>query len=271
MWDRIKQFFVPPVFEGDEELQRIARLLNVILWAELGIVLASVPLLFVTGATLGALLTIGGLLGLVSKVSWLRGAVNNDRCIECARCARACPTGAIDAAQHYASDPSECIMCLECVPACASASQAFRGHLKPAGRIRLGRVDALTGADESHAVLVELAHKLGEVREGTGEPVQLDHHDHVEILLADPAHHQVQRHAARLGAGHDVGELGGHGPPALLGVGAEFLLLGLDRLVVGRDAVVEGCSHRVRHMFRVPHVKENLIKIFSSAGRQSGR
>jgi MauM/NapG family ferredoxin protein len=74
---------------------------------------------------------LGALLGLVSKISWLRRALS-DRCIECARCARACPTGTIDAEQHYASDPSECIMCLECAPVCAKEGQQFRGHLKPA-------------------------------------------------------------------------------------------------------------------------------------------
>jgi MauM/NapG family ferredoxin protein len=74
---------------------------------------------------------LGALLGLVSKMAWLRRAVS-EGCVECARCARACPTGTIDPARHYASDPSECIMCLECVPSCAKAGQEFRGHLAPA-------------------------------------------------------------------------------------------------------------------------------------------
>ncbi len=74
---------------------------------------------------------LGALLGLVSKVAWLRRTTSS-LCVECARCARACPTGTIDAARHYASDPSECIMCLECVPNCAKAGQQFRGHLTPA-------------------------------------------------------------------------------------------------------------------------------------------
>ncbi|MCX7668869.1 MAG: 4Fe-4S binding protein, partial [Anaerolineae bacterium] len=76
---------------------------------------------------------LGALLGLVGKVAWLRRAVN-DRCVACGRCARACPTGTIDPAQDYASDPSECIMCLECAPACPQSAQEFRGHFKPAAR-----------------------------------------------------------------------------------------------------------------------------------------
>jgi MauM/NapG family ferredoxin protein len=97
-------------------------------------------LLFVTVLALNAkrarfwcryLCPLGALLGLVSKVAWLR-RITNDRCVECARCAPACPTGTIDAAQHYDSDPSECIMCLECAPACNKEGQQFRGHLAPA-------------------------------------------------------------------------------------------------------------------------------------------
>lgn len=74
---------------------------------------------------------LGALLGLDSKVSWLRRSVN-DTCIACSRCARTCPTGTIDPEKNYTSDPSECIMCLDCAPVCAWDSQAFRGHLKPA-------------------------------------------------------------------------------------------------------------------------------------------
>jgi MauM/NapG family ferredoxin protein len=71
---------------------------------------------------------LGALLGLTSKVSLLQRTVGTT-CIECQRCARACPTGTIDAAYHFASDPAECIMCLKCVPVCAKAGRHFAWRL----------------------------------------------------------------------------------------------------------------------------------------------
>jgi MauM/NapG family ferredoxin protein len=70
---------------------------------------------------------LGALLGLVSKVAWLRRTVG-DTCIDCQRCARACPTGTIDPTRHFESDPAECIMCLECAPTCPRAGQQFVGR-----------------------------------------------------------------------------------------------------------------------------------------------
>jgi polyferredoxin len=74
---------------------------------------------------------LGALLGLVSRFAWLRREVG-DVCTECQRCARACPTGTIDPARQFASDPAECTVCLDCVPVCAKAGQHFTRHVRPA-------------------------------------------------------------------------------------------------------------------------------------------
>lgn len=76
---------------------------------------------------------LGALLGLVSKVSFLRHHADADACVACGKCARACPTGTVDPARGYAADPSECTLCLDCAAVCPTNAVAFRWHLVPAG------------------------------------------------------------------------------------------------------------------------------------------
>ncbi len=73
---------------------------------------------------------LGGLLGLIGKVSLFRRQVGEE-CRVCKLCTAACPTGTIDPAKNYASDPGECTLCLECLDSCPRSSIQLTPGLKP--------------------------------------------------------------------------------------------------------------------------------------------
>lgn len=103
---------------------------------------------------------LGGLLGLLARFSLFRRTVAED-CTGCATCARQCPTGTIDPAHGFASDPAECTVCCNCAAAC-SLGGTFQWQLpnwKPAGRqvYDPSRREALTTLGLS-AAWVALAH-----------------------------------------------------------------------------------------------------------------
>ncbi len=73
---------------------------------------------------------LGGLLGLLAKLSLVRRSVS-DGCTHCARCSNQCPTGTIDPADGYRSDPAECIVCYDCMVDCPGEAVGFRWQLRP--------------------------------------------------------------------------------------------------------------------------------------------
>jgi ferredoxin len=73
---------------------------------------------------------LGGALGWLSKLSIYRRNVGME-CKGCTLCTNVCPTGTINPAKNYASDPSECTMCLDCLDACPRGQTSFRPVWKP--------------------------------------------------------------------------------------------------------------------------------------------
>lgn len=71
---------------------------------------------------------LGGLLGLLSKLSLVRRKVG-DECALCAHCTHQCPTGTIDPRDNYRSDPAECIVCFDCLTDCTRQGIGFRWQL----------------------------------------------------------------------------------------------------------------------------------------------
>jgi len=73
---------------------------------------------------------LGGLLGLMSKVSFIRHRVNGEKCIPCKKCATLCPTGAIRPESTFAADMAECTVCLSCVDGCPTNAISFAKERK---------------------------------------------------------------------------------------------------------------------------------------------
>jgi MauM/NapG family ferredoxin protein len=74
---------------------------------------------------------LGGLLGLVSKISFVRHRVDGGKCVSCRKCATVCPTGAIDPEKDFAAATAECTVCLNCLESCPTGAISF-GRLKKA-------------------------------------------------------------------------------------------------------------------------------------------
>lgn len=75
---------------------------------------------------------LGGLLGLLAKVGLVKRRVLPS-CTNCNACYRVCPTGTVDLAKGYRSDPAECTLCMDCYEACPSQAIAFSIQVQPAG------------------------------------------------------------------------------------------------------------------------------------------
>jgi polyferredoxin len=88
---------------------------------------------------------LGGMLGLLSKVALFKRGVG-ESCKACTLCTIACPTGTVNPAKGYASDPGECTMCLDCLEACPREGITFttRLSLAPWNHYDPNRRQALT-------------------------------------------------------------------------------------------------------------------------------
>jgi MauM/NapG family ferredoxin protein len=71
---------------------------------------------------------LGALLGLVSRVAFIRYSLDEAKCTACRRCAVSCPTGAIDPERKFAASPAECTLCLDCMVACPTGAISFKGQ-----------------------------------------------------------------------------------------------------------------------------------------------
>jgi polyferredoxin len=111
-----------------------------------GIVLASV---FVQNFWCRYLCPYGALMGLASLASPLRIRRDPDACIDCAKCAKACPS-ALPVDQLITIRSAECIGCLQCVAECPAAGALFLSAPQrkrvPAWAVAAGALALFAGA-----------------------------------------------------------------------------------------------------------------------------
>jgi len=69
---------------------------------------------------------LGGLLGLISKVSIFKHSVDSNKCVSCRKCVRICPTGAINQDNDFTADMAECTLCLNCRENCPTSAISFK-------------------------------------------------------------------------------------------------------------------------------------------------
>jgi polyferredoxin len=68
---------------------------------------------------------LGALIGLGSKISWVKRRVDQMSCVQCGDCAAICTMGAISEKRNFTSDPAECIMCMDCAAPCPKTAITF--------------------------------------------------------------------------------------------------------------------------------------------------
>jgi polyferredoxin len=109
---------------------------------------------------------LGALIGLGSKISWVKRFVNQNSCIGCGDCAKECTMGAISPDRDFTSDPAECIMCMDCPSPCPKTAISFtKGKMIDWNyEFDPSRREALTTAGASALAVGLLSFDVGQVK-----------------------------------------------------------------------------------------------------------
>lgn len=67
---------------------------------------------------------VGTVIGYVSRLSWIRPVIDNDKCVSCGICARKCKASCIDPKQHKI-DLTRCVACMDCLDNCTHGAISY--------------------------------------------------------------------------------------------------------------------------------------------------
>ena len=74
---------------------------------------------------------VGTVLGVLARFSWLKPAIDTDKCVNCKLCARNCKAACIDIANHRI-DYSRCVACMDCIGMCHKGAISYKHPMKKA-------------------------------------------------------------------------------------------------------------------------------------------
>lgn len=75
----------------------------------------------------------GTILGYLSRFSWLKPVIDEDKCIKCGLCARQCKASCIDS-KDGVIDYTRCVDCMDCISSCHTGAISFTHPVRRAGK-----------------------------------------------------------------------------------------------------------------------------------------
>lgn len=144
-YGRIAQSMLAPVWAwGNNFLATIAErqenysFYTVEVWLRGGVTLAVAAITLIALAILAwqngrtycnTICPIGTVLGVISRISFLRPVIDSSKCVNCRLCAKNCKASCIDIDNHTI-DYSRCVACMDCISKCNKAAINYTWHRK---------------------------------------------------------------------------------------------------------------------------------------------
>ena len=95
---------------------------------------------------------VGTVLGVLARFSWLKPAIDADKCVNCKLCARNCKAACIDIAKHRI-DYSRCVACMDCLGKCKQGAIKYTRRIqkKEGGNTETVKIKSVTSEQIDNA------------------------------------------------------------------------------------------------------------------------